>query len=319
MIKFFKGRQAMDFRSLVIAGCMFALFAIALAVPMEVEAEKQVFQFRPAANTTYIQTLVTTRIKDMGQYGKVTEVVESKTKVVITPTEDGYSILATPISILIHQNGEEIENPLTPLLLDLPLTYEVDQEGQLYDIRGLETLYEKMKGLFPDDVIEMLEPVMNKDALFNKEVADWMGRIGLFVGQEYEPGDIWTFRDIYNISPDTDITYYTAIKFGEEKKINNLDCVQIQFQYNTDPEKLGQFIEAVYTNVADAFGEEALDLQITDVTMAGQGERWMNPATMLVYREVDERTITMRLQVEGLGEVVSSMQEKKEYSFEYIQ
>lgn len=317
MIQFFKGRQVL-LQSLMVVACVCALFTVAMFVPFSVKAEKQVFQFKPSANTTYIQTLVTTRVNDLGEYGKRTEVTELKAKVVINKTETGYSIVTTPLSISMTQDGAEVENPLIPLMLELVVTYDLDEDGQLVDIQGYENLPDMMKEFFPQDVIDILEPIMNPDALFNKEAADWMGRFGLYVGQEFQSGDVWAFRDLYNLAPGRDVTYYTAVQFGAEKMINDRKCVQIKSHYNTDPQQLNTYLEGFYKNVADAFGAEALEVKIADVNISGQGERWMDPSTMLVYDEVDARTIIVKMSVEGVGEVTTSLEETREYSYEYL-
>lgn len=304
--------------SLVVMGCVLAILAIVSFTPVPVQAEKQIFRFRPAAETTYLQTLVTTRVRDGGSFGTQTEVVESKVKVEMDQTDTGYSVVVTPISITVSQNGEVIDNPLTPLMLEMVLTYELDQHGQLLDIRGFDKVPERMQALFAQDVIDLIEPMMNPQTLFDREAADWIGRIGIFVGQEFQSGDVWAFRDLYTLSPGVDVTYYSAIQFGGQKQIRNRNCVQIISHYNTDPTQLGRLVESSYPSVADAFGEEALRVNTTGVKIAGRGERWVDPATMLVYNEVAERTIEVTMMVEGVGDVVTTLNEKKEYSFEFL-
>jgi hypothetical protein len=51
--------------------------------------------------------------------------------------------------------------------------------------------------------------------------------------------------------------------------------------------------------------------------LSGGGERLIDPATMLIYRETSTRTIKMPMNVPGRGIVTVRAQETRGYSYDY--
>ncbi len=80
---------------------------------------------------------------DMGPTGKETTVIETKTRVVIKKATGGYSVIHTPISATMTQNGEDVEDPVLSLLQDTVVTYELDGRWIFVGCTRLRFIIEK--------------------------------------------------------------------------------------------------------------------------------------------------------------------------------
>lgn len=296
------------------------VITIAFFIPcivFEAIAQEFEFRFNPPDGIAFVQTSKITKIKDLGPLGKQTDETESKTKVVIKKTPSGYSAIFTPISATMSQDGKKVDNLILSLLQDIVVTYEVDAKGQLKTISGFDTLEKKIKETFPPEAVESLSTVINEQTMINKEKAEWNGRIGSFVGSRVNLGDVWTSTDEFALPKGGTVTFYSTTKVADKVKCGTWDCLQIQFSYNSDAKALKDFIGKVASDIAEAANSPKPKPEISEVEIDGGGERLIDPNTMLIYSETLTRTMKIPMEVPGQGKVMTTMQEKREYTFDY--
>lgn len=281
-------------------------------------AEELTFRFNPPDRATYIETVKTTRVKDMGSFGNTTDVGETSAKITIQRTSDGYEVEVTPLSMTMSRNGQVVNNPTTLVLLDTIVRYKLDSDGRLLTIRGYETVLDRMQQVLPPAAVQALGAVFGEEALIKKETAEWNGRIGSFLGQRAKVGDVFTGTEAFPLPTGGTVAYYSVTEIAEETKCGGEhDCVRIRFTYNTDAETLGQTVGTVLSDVSKAVGASDVAPGISGVEIIGSGERLIDPRAMLIYSETRIRTIKMLMDVPGQARVPTTMQETKEYSFAY--
>ena len=307
-----KGRR----RWLICNIIVIAVVPLILSIAIKGFAQVIEFRFNPPDGITYVETLKTTKVKDMGSLGKQTDVGENKTRVSIKKTPNGYSVVATPISTTLTRNGEKIESPMTALLQDTVVTYDLDADGKLLAIHGYDTIMKRALETAPPEMAQSLSSIFNEKLLVNKETAHWNSRIGDFIGRKAKVGDAWTSTKESEVPTGGTALSYSATKIVAQVKCGEHDCVQVQFGYTSDANALKN-VDKFLTDVfkAAGVGKEMPGISATEIV--GGGERLIDPATMLIYSETGTQTLKMQMEVPGQGKLMVTMQEKKEYTFDY--
>jgi len=77
--------------------------------------------------------------------------------------------------------------------------------------------------------------------MINKEKTEYYGRIGAFIGEEVKLGNAWKTQDPFPMPTGEVINCITITGFKERAKCNNVDCVKIEYAYNSDSQKLNKF------------------------------------------------------------------------------
>ena len=279
--------------------------------------QEMTFNFNPPDGLVYYQTQITRKTTIMGASEKRTDITESKSKIEVKKTSTGYLITVTPSSAKMTRNGVEVNNPILLLLQNLSIVYEVDEQGQLVSIKGFEKLREMMKASFPPQVVEQLSSLLNEEALVNKETSEWNGRIGDFAGAQISVGDVFTGVSEFPLPGDESVTYYTVTKFEEIVPCGNRNCIKISFYYNSNPETLEEYVGDAIEDIARSAGKADGNFSLSKVEITGEGERLMDPATMLIYSELIKRNVRMEMEVPGQGKVPVTQIEERQYIFEY--
>ena len=287
-------------------------------IATDVETQKVKFVFNPPDGISYIRMSKMTKVTDMGELGKRTDVTEFKTRVSIKKTSTGYSIVDTPISATMTRDGKEVDSPVLSVLQEVVITYELDTNGQLVSIKGFETLLEKMKQTLPPEVFQSLSTVLNEEAMSSKETAEWNGRIGNFIGREAKVGEVWTSTDEYALPTGEIITYYSATKFAELTTFDGHDCVHIIFSYDSNASALAESLGKTLSDIYEDIGiPSEVKPEISNVAISGGGERLIDPMTMLIYSETVTRTVKMPMEFPKIGKIIVTSDEKMEYNFDY--
>jgi len=300
-------------RSIVVA-----VVFVFLCIGAEASGQEFEFRFNPPDSVAFLRTVKNTKVQSMDSLESRTDVTEGTERIVITKTPDGYKVSSTALSSSMTRNGITVNDPIMSQFLNMTVTYDLDAEGQLLAVHGYDKVINKMKESLPPEAVKSLAAVLNEDALINKEAAEWNGRIGGFIGRTAKIGDVWTSTDEFPLPTGEAITSYSATKFVEDVKCGSHDCISIQFWYNSDAGALQSLVGEMASDVADSAGAPQLAPEISGASIIGEGERIIDPATMLIYSEKVSRTMKMQIEAPGRGKVMVTSQEVREMSFDYI-
>ena len=113
------------------------------------------------------------------------------------------------------------------------------------------------------------------------------------------------------------MAFYSVTKLAEQVKFDDVDCVRLEFSFNTDAEELENFLGDMGEDLAEMADMEAAP-SVSNTKIVGKGERIIDPATMLIYSETVERTTKMMMAIPGQGEVEMTSVDKREYGYEEI-
>jgi len=287
------------------------------------ESEQITFAFGPTDGTQFTQKLTHSRVQEFSQGGSQTHASESATLFTITRTETGYDVRAEQISTAMKRDGEQIDDPVTGVLRDMPATYETDAEGKLIGIRGFENITERMKAELPPQLSEILVPVLTEQTLVQRGTVEWNERFGNFVGKTVSLGDLWMSIRPFEFAQELSTAQYVATWFPELAKCGEKDCVRVRIFYDTDREALRQ-------KLAATIGERAAR-GVYDVEAGNQGSppegfrhsvevnRLVEYSTLLPREEIQKRITRRSLPLPEGGIGVLTVNETKQYVFEYSQ
>lgn len=305
-------------KSLGLVVLIFLFIVCCSGIVVSATAQEIHFQFNPPDDfPAYVSTYKNTQITDMGALGKRTRVSEGKQKVTIDKTPGGYSVTFMPISLTMTQDGKPLEDPILSFIQNITVTYELDVDGQLVKIRGFEGIIEKLKASLPAELPPTVAALLSEETFINRVAQEWDARIGSYVGMEAEIGDVWAGVEETPLPMGGMMAFYSVTKLAEQVKFDDVDCVRLEFSFNTDAEELKNFMGDMSEDLAEMAGMEAVP-SVSNTKIVGKGERIIDPATMLIYSETVERTIKMMMAVPGQGEVEMTSVDKREYGYEEI-
>lgn len=297
---------------------IFLLIACCCGIVTSATAQEIHFRFNPPDDfPAYISTYKNTQITDMGALGKRTRVSEAKAKVTIDKTPGGYSVTFIPISFTMTQDGKRREDPILSFIQNITVIYELDVDGQLVKIRGFEGIIEKLKASLPTGLPPTVATLLSEETFINRTTQEWDARIGSYVGMDAEIGDVWAGVEETPTPMGETMTFYSVTKLAEQVKFDDVDCVRLEFSFNSDAEELKNFMGDMWEDLAEMTDMEAVP-NLSSTKIAGKGERIIDPATMLIYSETVERTTKMMMAIPGRGEVEVTSVDKREHGYEEI-
>ncbi|MEW6203384.1 MAG: hypothetical protein AB1546_15500 [bacterium] len=281
------------------------------------EPEGFVFRFAPPDGIKFTVNAKVNEVKSLGEFEQHTTVSELETNVVINKSDDGCKIIHKLKSADVKRDGKDFPNPVSSLLKDIQITYEVDKYGQIVSVSGYDKLIEKLKEMTTESAAEALSEVKDEQVLVGKDMAEWNSKIGYFIGLTPAVGDMWIMVEQYPMPTGEMIYYYSALKFVEKVKCGGSECIKITFDYNTSAETLAEQVEMTKEKIVESAGLAGDLVNVADVAIEGEGERLIDPATMLIYSETITRTVKMDMEIPGKGTVRGIKREKREYSYDY--
>jgi hypothetical protein len=307
---------------------VFTLLAVVFSAlhPDEAAAQSVRFDFDPPTPLTYVETVRTTRSTTLSGRGSQEVVGETRQRVELVRDADGYAMTVTPLSIKQIVGGRAVDpppNPILDLITNAVFTYQLDGDGRLESMTGLEPVIERVEAMLAAvqaeaspaqreqiaGFVRMVESMLSPEALLARAKGEWDARVSGYDGAEIAVGETLTGQEAFPLPNGGSVTYYNVLRLEELVPCGEHNCARFVFKYDTDSEGLRQML-------GDAF-EPMPEVAIEGVSVTGGGERIIDPDTLLVHSEVNERTITFAGTFPGQPDASGSRYEKREYSYDY--
>ena len=114
-----------------------------------------------------------------------------------------------------------------------------------------------------------------------------MRELASYVGMEAEIGEVWAGVEETPLPMGGTVAFYSVTKLVEQVKFDDVDCVRLEFSFNTDGEGLKDFMGDMWEDLAEMADMKAAP-SLSNTKISGKGERIIDPATMLIYSETVE-------------------------------
>jgi hypothetical protein len=279
------------------------LNVILAALPATAAAQEISFSFNPPLDHPLTQRLHRTRTLRTGTRPVSIEEVDLTLQIRVQSTVAGYLLVSTPLAVRTTRNGAPYTDPRFAQLKGLTVVTEVDHDGRLIAVRGLDRLARRLRRL-PG------VPVMSEAALVQQEVAQWYDRFGAFAGRQVGLGELWLSQQPYPLPDGHRGSLWTATRFDRLVPCGTQTCLAIDYVASTD-------LDDLTDAVADADPRRSLRPARSpqSVAIAGHGRRLVDPTTMLIYAETREHTVRLRRRLPGKPPVSMLFNERIEVSW----
>jgi len=275
------------------------------------------FTFSRQDGETYAQKLSTTRERHTGVDSIEMEDTLSETKVTCRKTKEGWNLESQPVNTTMMKNGEEIKSPLFALLSKFIITYQFDSSGLLKDVQGYDKVLEAVNTQYSPEVAKNLSKMLNIETIKQREISEWKGRVGYFLGKEFSIGDTWEYDTDYTLPNGVKISYKVKTHFKEKVLQNNVTCVLVEQTFDSTGEGIKDlFNSAVKPGSKDGDGKSP-NLNQDSASIKGKVTRVIDPTTMKIYKEEVKRIIHMDVEMPGGGKIPVELIETRNYEYDY--
>ncbi|MBN2088870.1 hypothetical protein JW964_04620, partial [candidate division KSB1 bacterium] len=158
---------------------------------------------------------------------------------------------------------------------------------------------------------------LTEAALVQKEKSEWNALIGIFAGAAVNIGEVFTIEEQQPLPNGKSVPLYSAILIDSLLTYDNKECLRIAYTYHSNPENLASLVGITVQNIYESLGKSAESIVISDIVIEGEGERLIDPQTMLIYHEKIKHTTQLQMEVPEMGLVPVIQREEREYEFNY--
>lgn len=285
------------------------------------ENKKILFSFAPVDGISFKQKLYISRIKDLGPAGVQMDESESATRTEIKKTQTGWDVTVKTISMVMMRDGQKVDSPIVDLLSQVTVVYKLDSKGDIMDVTGYEKIAELINSELPASMAAQLSALMNSEALKQKDVTEWNGRIGDFVGKAVSIGDVWSGLVPINLPNGKSLDYTVKTKFAAMEPCGTNQCLRIEQAYDSADEAVvlvaNDVLEKAFESKNQGVNPEELRPEVGGASVKGRVVRLIDPTTMLIYRERVERIVGFEMELPGAGKVPTKLTENRRYEYEY--
>ena len=299
------------------------LLAAALLLPAAALAETVEFRFDPPDGTVRLVTHKRTRVTEMGSR-KDTDVSEGRERWIFGKTENGYTVRSHILSSSISRNGHPIASPMLTAMAGIEVTYTIDGNGQIQSVEGYRALLGNVGKQFPPQLMQMLTPLFDEGGLIRKDKADWQARIGGLAGKKAEIGETWMATEPFALPIGGSAEVHSATRLDGWTESEGRRCMRLRFAYHSDAAELAKLVGKMAGSPGGSAAEStagntepdpaAVPQPASSLKIVGEGERVIDPATMIIYSEKIVRTLTMEADLPGKGLTAIKVVETREYS-----
>ncbi len=281
----------------------------------------QIIEFKYDPSSEYNVVIDTLRIiKDMGidSTNRRIDVSEMIYRSTVTEVENGYSVKSEPISITTTRNGEPIDNPILSMMGNTNFTTLTDREGTAVSISGFEKMRDQIVKDFPAQIAESVLPMFSDEFLIQKMNTEMEGRIGMFLGEKVEVGDVWTWESEFELPSGGKLLYDNIVQFSELVEFEGKELLQIEFEYVTDASEVDSLVNNITDSVVKAAGKEDFEIDNSIGEISGGGMRLIDPNTMMIFYEFTVKEVKSLMTIPEMGEQTMTLVETREHQFKYL-
>jgi hypothetical protein len=154
-------------------------------------------------------------------------------------------------------------------------------------------------------IVKAIEP----DVVLQRMDVEWKDRVSSLSGVELEPGETILRESTWPLTNGEALRYYTAIRFEGMERLDGKPVAKLVYRFDTDPQALSEFAGKAFDNPG-AIAEAGAEVR-------GEGERLIDPETLLIQAETRTRTIVAELPQSDGATAKITRHEVIEYRYDY--
>ncbi len=276
------------------------------------------FTYAPPSGIQFEEQVNRVIGSDYGARGTRIDVFSATNVQKITRTESGYRVRMDINEIKALHNGKPVVNPIMDAMKETGLTYLVGANGRADKIEGINQIADILRAKIPKKKLTPeLETQLAGSDMERKELADWNARYGAWNRQSFLPGKTYYGIGTYTLEPGLFIRYAILAKVVGSASCHEGDrqksCVQIRFDYATEQDLIDKARRSSIREAAEFLKKG----DVVGGRLDGHMDRIVDPKTLLIYSEVQKKTILFPLSINDNEEIRVRRIERMEYSYRY--
>jgi hypothetical protein len=276
------------------------------------------FTFQPELDREHVSFSRRTTLDTLADGSAARSTVqEARYRVKVTRADNWkYRAVMTPISFSVRRDGFPVEDPMVRALRETSLEMEVWDDGSFAAVHGFEEIVGQLRQHVPEEAWASVAAVFNEKHLAALTKAEWESQVTSLVNQTFTMGDTWEYSGPidhpWGFRVDTGSMVHFEAWQACEASVSK-DCVLMKFEYQMDGEGarawLGRTLAAMIPNCPQGLA----DFRVDQLTFEGRGERLVEPATLDVYKETEQRLTRLELR-DGSGSAHAFKREEERES-----
>ena len=151
----------------------------------------------------------------------------------------------------------------------------------------------------------------------SQEIDEYNSRTGSLIGLKADIGDAFLSESRFSTGVGNETIFYTATMLAEKLKFDGKDCIKLVYNYNSDLDSLKESVGKTVNTLVETVADSEMEAELHNIEITGNGERIIDPSTLLSYSEQSTKTIKMEISFAGMETIESTVVEAREYTFEY--
>lgn len=271
------------------------------------------FRFAPRDGSTWIETERITRMTQAGLMPRRVLAQEARTRVTARRTKTGWRMEHEVLSVKMTRDGVDASE-LFAGLVGVRIALVTDTRGQLLKIEGMEGVVRALGKGLPAFAGFALEAFADRGKLEADLREEWTDRIAYFSGMQAEIGQIWVGQGKLG-SVHGPINYHAATRVTERMPCGDGSCVRMRFASHVDPRGLAKISPEAAEKARE--GEVAIPPEKRLVEFSSEGERIIDPSTMMMRRERVFKTTRVWVDMPLIGRTAITNEEQSETTWTY--
>lgn len=291
--------------SSAVSNCWF----ISVALLLGCAADTAVFRFDPEEGATYRVT-ETEEVEETTTARAGIAIERSSMEAVVQvqrPDSWRWAFVMTPEQFEMNDRGRRLggDHPLVAAFVGTPITVEVWEDGTVGSVNGLEEIDRKF---LEGAGMAGAPPALG--LAFRREVeeglkADWAERVAALIGREAAVGESWTESLELPLPSGGSLTVAREVTFEDWEACGGSRCARLRHVDSGGGSEWSGAIEEAVNRFARELCPNAGEIEVLEVTISGEGERFVEPGTLFTHRADLERLVVLRVRVDGEEREVS--------------
>ncbi|MBE7557448.1 hypothetical protein HS125_00280 [bacterium] len=246
--------------------------------------ESVTFHWNPPDGARWLEHTVATKQRLRMEEPVRTEITETTAEVSVRRTATGWIVSSTPLAHVFTLNGRKVDPPVLEPLRKVALDFILDPEGKAVKVVGYARAAAELAAM----AARMGKPIEFDMREFAQRDRDrWQALRGALSGVTVETGEIWEADGRFRPTPEITLPFTVSTHYAGYTTYRGRPCYRIEtrFRPRDEPRAPGK--------------------------VTGHGERLIDPDTLFIYHEREERRA--RLAARTLSVDPATLVERREY------
>ncbi len=264
------------------------IFVLSILYPSLLASQKITFTYNPPDGTHCMKTQVGHDIvKFMSYLGAEKTVVEST--IDFNKSDSGWIETHNLINIDQSNTSEYTSDTLINNLQNKPIKYIIDKSGNLVDIGGIQEQAAMDDSMYTPEYKYVMSGFYRDSADYKHISREWFKKIGCLNNKSFWIGQEWQIIDTVYLNIVSYYIYTTTVSIADTITYDNHKCVKVSYRYIENRNEARLLIEHAYEKMLEIPYEMRDKFALTGNYGSGFGERIIDPSTMLIYKEIENR------------------------------